>query len=70
MVEHYAGLALEPTDEAADLARAEVDRRSRPRLPPFSGAAALSFTRMLARNARASMASVMCRYQPRHERIS
>jgi hypothetical protein len=63
MIEHYAGGALEAADEMADLARAEVDQRSELRRPLFRGAAALSFTRMLARKAKASMASVMCRYQ-------
>ena len=70
MVEHYAGGTLEPADEMADLACAEIDQRSRLLFPPFRGGAAFSFTRMLARKARASMASVMCRYQPCQERIS
>jgi hypothetical protein len=33
MIEHYAGSMLEAADEMADLARAEVDQRSRPRRP-------------------------------------
>ena len=70
VVEHYAGGALEPADEMADLARAEVDQSPRPGRPPLRGVAALSFTRMPARKAKASMASVTCRYQPCQERIS
>src|SRR5215217_5281204 len=70
MIEHYAGGALEAADEMADLTRAEVDQRSRLDRPLFRGAAALSFTRMPARKARASMVRVMCRYQPCQERIS
>jgi hypothetical protein len=70
MVEHYADGTLEAADEMADLACAEIDQRSRLLLPPFPDGAALSFARMPARKAKASMASVMCRYQPCHERIS
>src|SRR5215208_8228361 len=70
MIEHYAGGALEAADEMADLTCAEVDQRSRLDRPLFRGAAALSFTRMPARKARASMVRVMCRYQPCQERIS
>ena len=53
MIEHYAGDTLKAADEMADLACAEVERRSGLRRPPFRGAAALSFTRMPARKARA-----------------
>ncbi len=70
MIEHYAGRMLEAADEMTDLARAEVDQRSRLRRPLLCGVTALSFTRMVARKARASMARVMCRYQPCQERIS
>lgn len=61
MVEHYASGALESADAMADLAGAEIDQSSMVLVPPFRGGAALSFTRMLARKARASTASVMCR---------
>ena len=70
MIEHYACRALEPADETADLARAEVDQRSRLGRPLLRGAAMLSLVRMPARKARASMARMMCRYQPCQERIS
>src|SRR3982750_2514603 len=70
VVERDAGGELEAADETADLARAEVDHRSRPRCPLLRGVAALSVTRMPARKASASMARVMCRYQPRQERTS
>ena len=70
MIQHYAGGTLQAADEMADLARAEVDQRSRLRRPFLRDVAALSFTRMAARRPKASMASVMCRCQPRQERIS
>ena len=70
MIEHYAGSMLEAADEVADLIHAEVDQRSRLRRPLLCDVTALSFTRMAARKARASMARVTCRYQPCQERIS
>jgi hypothetical protein len=70
MIEHYAGSMLEAADEMADLVHAEVDQRSRLRRPLLCDVTALSFTRMAARKAKASMARVMCRYQPCQERIS
>src|SRR3954451_1048017 len=70
VVERDAGGELEAADETTDLACAEVDHRSRPRCPFLRGVAALSVTRMPAGKASASMARVMCRYQPCQERTS
>jgi hypothetical protein len=70
MLERDAGRALQAADETADLACAEIDHRSRPGCPLFGGVAALRVTRRPARNASASMARVMCRYQPCQDRIS
>ncbi len=70
VLERYAGGALEAADEMADLPHAEIDRRSRALCPPLRGVAALSVTRIPARKLSASMARVMCRYQPCQERIS
>ena len=70
MLERDAGRALQAADETADLACAEIDHRSRRRCPLFRGVAALRVTRRPARNASASMARVMCRYQPCQDRIS
>jgi hypothetical protein len=61
MVKHYAGSMLEAADEMADLVHAEVDQRSGLRRPLLCDVTALSFTRMAARKARASIARVMCR---------
>src|SRR3982750_1584687 len=70
MIEHYAGGTLQAANELADLAHAEGDQRSRLRRPLLYDVTALSFTRRAARKPKASMASVMCRYQPCQERIS
>src|SRR3954449_10155653 len=70
MIEHYAGGTLQAANELADLAHAEGDQRSRQRSPLLCDVTALSFTRRAARKPNASMASVMCRYQPCQERIS
>src|SRR3954466_3569131 len=70
VVERDAGGELKAADEMADLACAEIDHRPRPRCPFLHGMAALSVTRMPARKASASMARVMCRYQPCQDRIS
>ncbi len=70
VVERDAGGELEAANETTDLTCAEVDHRSRPRCPFLRGVAALSVTRMPARKASASMARVMCRYQPCQERTS
>src|SRR3954462_13117451 len=70
MIEHYAGRTLQAANELADLAHAEGDQRSRRRSPLLCDVAALSFARKAARKPKASMASVMCRYQPCQERIS
>src|SRR3954447_1715593 len=70
MIEHYAGGTLQAAHELADLAHAEGDQRSRLRRPLLCDVTALSFTRRAARKPKASMASVMCRYQPCQERIS
>src|SRR3954452_17954592 len=70
MIEHYAGGTLQAANELADLAHAEGDQRSRLRSPLLCDVTALSFTRKAARKPKASMASVMCRYQPCQERIS
>src|SRR3954465_9408177 len=70
MIEHYAGGTLQAAHELADLAHAEGDQRSRLRSPLLCDVTALSFTRRAARKPNASMASVMCRYQPCQERIS
>src|SRR4051812_21770198 len=70
MIEHYAGGTLQAANELADLAQAEGDQRSRLRSPLLCDVTALSFTRKAARKPKASMASVMCRYQPCQERIS
>src|SRR3954453_14869344 len=70
MIEHYAGGTLQAANELADLAHAEGDQRSRLRSPLLCDVTALSFTRRAARKPNASMASVMCRYQPCQERIS
>src|SRR5215217_651688 len=70
MIEHYAGGTLQAANELADLAHAEGDQRSRLRRPLLCDGTALSFTRRAARKPNASMASVMCRYQPCQERIS
>ena len=70
MIEHYAGGTLQAANELADLAHAEGDQSSRLRRPLLCDVTALSFTRRAARNPKASMASVMCRYQPCQERIS
>src|SRR5215217_7511080 len=70
VLEGYAGGELQAADEMADLARAGIDRRSRPLFPLWPDVAALSLTRKAARKAKASMARVMCRYQPCQERIS
>src|SRR5215207_501746 len=70
MIEHYAGRTLQAANELADLAHAEGDQSSRLRRPLLCDVTALSFTRRAARKPKASMASVMCRYQPCQERIS
>src|SRR4051794_5308214 len=73
LFERQAGELLQAADETADFIRAEIDQRSGsggPFLPLAVTAAALSVTRIAARKASASMASVMCRYQPCRERIS
>src|SRR5215204_1705127 len=70
MIKHYAGRTLQAADELADLAHAEGDQSSRLRRPLLCDVTALSFTRRAARKPKASMASVMCRYQPCQERIS
>src|SRR5215213_2370213 len=70
MIEHYTGDTLQAANELADLAHAEGDQRSRLRRPLLCDVTALSFTRRAARKPKASMASVMCRYQPCQERIS
>src|SRR3954462_10067727 len=70
MIEHYAGRTLQAANELADLAHAEGDQSSRLRSPLLCDVTALSFTRRAARKPKASMASVMCRYQPCQERIS
>ena len=70
VVERDAGGELEAANETTDLTCAEVDHRSRPRCPFLRGVAALSVTRMPARKASASMARMMCRYQPCQERTS
>ena len=70
MIEHDAGGTLQAAHELADLAHAEGDQRSRLRRPLLCDVTALSFTRRAARKPKASMASVMCRYQPCQERIS
>src|SRR3954451_3779913 len=70
MIEHYAGGTLQAANELADLAHAEGDQSSRLRSPLLCDVTALSFTRRAARKPKASMASVMCRYQPCQERIS
>ena len=70
MIEHYAGSTLQAAHELADLAHAEGDQSSRLRSPLLCDVTALSFTRKAARKPKASMASVMCRYQPCQERIS
>src|SRR3954466_13828371 len=70
MIKHDAGGTLQAANELADLAHAEGDQRSRLRSPLLCDGTALSFTRRAARKPKASMASVMCRYQPCQERIS
>src|SRR4051812_21397752 len=70
MIEHDAGGTLQAANELADLAHAEGDQSSRLRSPLLCDGTALSFTRRAARKPKASMASVMCRYQPCQERIS
>src|SRR3954464_15792357 len=70
MIKHDAGGTLQAANELADLAHAEGDQRSRLRRPLLCDGTALSFTRRAARKPKASMASVMCRYQPCQERIS
>src|SRR3954451_20789123 len=70
MIKHDAGGTLQAANELADLAHAEGDQRSRLRSPLLCDVTALSFTRRAARKPKASMASVMCRYQPCQERIS
>src|SRR6185295_3274986 len=70
MIEHDAGGTLQTAYELADLAHAEGDQRSSLRRPLLCDGTALSFTRRAARKPKASMASVMCRYQPCQERIS
>src|SRR3954454_17433930 len=70
IIEHYAGRTLQAANELADLAHAEGDQRSRLRRPLLCDVTALSFTRRAASKPKASMASVMCRYQPCQERIS
>src|SRR3954470_20984592 len=73
MFERQAGELLQAADEMADFICAEIDQRSGwggPFLPLAVAAAALSFTRIAARKASASMARVMCRYQPCRDRIS
>src|SRR3954453_22700699 len=70
MIEHYAGGTLQAANELADLAHAEGDQRSRLRSPLLCDVTALSFTPKAARKPKASLASVMCRYQPCQERIS
>ena len=75
MFEHQAGELLQAADEMADFICAEIDQRSGSGCPflPLAvtvAAAALSLTRIAARKASASMARVMCRYQPCRERIS
>jgi hypothetical protein len=69
MIEGYAGAEQQPADEMADLANAEISDNSgcAPFLP---GVLALSLARRPARKAKASMASVICRYQPCQERLS
>ena len=66
---------LQAADEMADFICAEIDQRSGSDCPflPFAvpvAGAGLSLTRITARKASASMASVMCRYQPCRDRIS
>jgi hypothetical protein len=71
--ELQAGALLQTADETSDFIRAEIDQRlgaGGPFLPLAVTAAALSLTRITARKASASMARVMCRYQPCRERIS
>src|SRR3954454_4946767 len=72
--ERQAGELLQAADKAADFICAEIDERSGSgsRFLPFAvmAASALSLTRIAARKASASMARVMCRYQPCRERIS
>src|SRR3954449_3311168 len=75
MFERQAGEVLQAADEMADFICAEIDQRSGSGCPFLSlvvtGAAApLSLTRIAARKASASMARVICRYQPCRERIS
>src|SRR4051794_28544864 len=70
MIKHDAGGTLQAANELADLAHAKGDQRSRLRRPLLCDGTALSFTRRAARKPKASMASVMCRYQPCQERIS
>ena len=69
MIEGYAGDGQQAADEMADLANAETSDNwgCAPFLP---GVLALSLARMPTRKANASMARVMCRYQPCQERIS
>jgi hypothetical protein len=73
--ERLADALLQTADEMADFICAEINQRSgagHPFLPlaVAAGAAALSLTRITPRKASASMASVMCRYQPCRDRIS
>ena len=70
MIKHDAGGTLQAANELADLAHAEGDQRSRLRSPLLCDVTALSFTRKAARKPKASLASVICRYQPWQERIS
>jgi hypothetical protein len=67
--EAQAGELLQAADEMADFICAEIDQRSGagcPFLPlaVTAVAAALSLRRITARKASASIARVMCRYQP------
>src|SRR3954454_25286373 len=64
MLDHYAGGTLQAANHRADLAHAEGDQSSRLRSPLLCDVTALSFTRRAARKPKASMASVMFRYQP------
>jgi hypothetical protein len=73
--EPQADELLQAADEMADFICAEIDQRSGLGCPFLllavtAAAAALSLTRITARKASASMARVICRYQPCRERIS
>jgi hypothetical protein len=70
MIEGNAGEKLQAAEEAVDLIRAEINQRSRSRVPFLSTTTALNLMRMAARKASARMARVIWRYQPCQERIS